>query len=248
MFLVQMDSESVPVAKASPEEVGVTGITKMESVLRLKGMENCGQAIYGQAPFVEDNDHPEVRDDAFIELIGGREVYPPTPSPDRDSSEPPSSSDQSEELDSILDCRTPSGNIFDPFAPGPEELVFAPRKKMLKGTQVPPRRQLNFNDCGDSNQQVKHNVAEDAVEEDDLLELFFRSFLELIVLNRIQETSVKNFPLHGDTSECLKTPILLPLLTGVAGTCPPAPRREAANSRTFRLGVCRKLEFGTGLT
>ncbi|XP_064987205.1 uncharacterized protein LOC135581248 isoform X2 [Musa acuminata AAA Group] len=215
MFLVQMDSESVPVAKASPVEVDVTGITKMESVLRLKGMENCGQAIYGQAPFVEDNDHPEVRDDAFIELIGGREVYPPTPSPDRDSSEPPSSSDQSEELDSILDCRTPSGNIFDPFAPGPEELVFAPRKKMLKGTQVPPRRQLNFNDCGDSNQQ---------------------------------ETSVKNFPLHGDTSECLKTPILLPLLTGVAGTCPPAPRREAANSRTFRLGVCRKLEFGTGLT
>ncbi|XP_018674625.2 uncharacterized protein LOC103999875 isoform X2 [Musa acuminata AAA Group] len=189
MFLVQMDSECVPVAKASPEEVDVTGITKMESMLRLKGMENCGQAIYGQAPFVGDNDHPEVRDDAFIELIGGREVYPPTPSPDRDSSEPPSSSDQSEELDSILDCRTPSGNVFDPFAPGPEELVFAPRKKMLKGTQVPPRRQLNFNDCGDSNQQVKHNVAEDAVEEDDLLELFFRSFLELIVLNRIQETS-----------------------------------------------------------
>ncbi|URE44965.1 hypothetical protein MUK42_01501 [Musa troglodytarum] len=44
--------------------------------------------------------------------------------------------------------------MFDPFAPGPEELVFAPKKKMLKGTQVPPRRQLNFNDCGDSNQQV----------------------------------------------------------------------------------------------
>ncbi|RRT43060.1 hypothetical protein B296_00045174 [Ensete ventricosum] len=93
----------------------------------------------------------------------------------------------------------------------PEE----PKKKMLKGTQVPPGRQLNFNDCGDSNEQVKHNVAEDAVEEDHLLELFFRSFLEPIVLNRIPATSVKNSRLHGDTSECLKTPIPLPLLTGV---------------------------------
>ncbi|URE46096.1 hypothetical protein MUK42_15436 [Musa troglodytarum] len=201
-----MDSESVPVAKASSEEVDVTGITKMESVIRWKEVENGGQAIYGQAPLVEDNDHPEVRDDAFIEIIGGRKVYPATPSPDRDSSELPSSYDQSEELDSILDCRTPTENMFDPFAPGPEELVFAPKKKMLKGTQVPPRRQLNFNDCGDSNQQIK-------------------------------ETSVKNVPLHGDTCECLKTPISLPLLTGVAGTCPPAPRREAAKSRTFRLGA-----------
>ncbi|CAL9098069.1 unnamed protein product [Musa textilis] len=248
MSLVQMDSESVPVAKASSEEVDVTGITKMESVIRWKEVENGGQAIFGQAPLVEDNDHPEVRDDAFIEIIGGRKVYPATPSPDRDSSELPSSYDQSEELDSILDCRTPTENMFDPFAPGPEELVFAPKKKMLKGTLVPPRRQLNFNDCGDSNQQVKHNVAEDGVEEDHLLELFFRSFLELIVLNQIKETSVKNVPLHGDICECLKTPISLPLLTGVAGTCPPAPRREAAKSRTFRLGVCRKLEFGTRWT
>uniref|UniRef100_A0ACD5YK38 Uncharacterized protein n=1 Tax=Avena sativa TaxID=4498 RepID=A0ACD5YK38_AVESA len=44
-----------------------------------------------------------------------------------------------------LDCQTPRGNIFDPFAPGPEEAgCGAPKKKLVRGSEALSRRKLNF--------------------------------------------------------------------------------------------------------
>ncbi|KAF0918580.1 hypothetical protein E2562_025172 [Oryza meyeriana var. granulata] len=40
-------------------------------------------------------------------------------------------------------CQTPRESIFDPFAPGPEEVACAP-KKVIRATEVPLRRQLSF--------------------------------------------------------------------------------------------------------
>lgn len=209
-------------------------MVEMESLIKV---ESGGHKIYGQAPLMENNSHSEDQDDASVELIGGKEVYPATPPPNRENLGFTTSSDQSEEPDSILGCRTPTKNIFDPFAPGSEELVVAPKKKMVKGKmQIPSRRQLNFDDyhCDSSRK--------DAAEEDeDLLESFFRSFLELIISNHMQEISARKFPF----GECIRTPISLPWLTGIAGTCPPAPRRQPGRSRQFGPEICRKLDFET---
>ncbi|CAL9111814.1 unnamed protein product [Musa acuminata var. zebrina] len=209
-------------------------MVEMESVIKV---ESGGHKIYGQTPLMENNSHSEDRDDASVELIGRREVYPAIPPPNRQNLGFTTSSDQSEEPDSILGCQTPTKNIFDPFAPGSEELVVAPKKKIVKGKmQIPSRRQLNFDDYhSDSSRK------DAAKEDEDLLELVFRSFLELIVSNHIQEISAGKLPF----GECIRTPISLPWLTGIAGTCPPAPRRQPGRSRQFGPEICRKLDFET---
>ncbi|WOL04858.1 hypothetical protein Cni_G13580 [Canna indica] len=201
-------------------------------------VENGSQKIFGQAPFMENNGHGHGCHDA---VVVGREVYPATPSPERESLELSSSSDRSEEHDSS--CQTPTKNIFDPFAPGPEELAFAPKKKILKETLMPLRRQLKFLDCGNSAQNAKDLFSEDAAEEDRLLELVFESFLELIISNQLLEISATKL-----SDECFRTPTSLPLLTGIAETCPPAPKREPVKARKFAPALCRKLEFETNLS
>ncbi|KAF0916541.1 hypothetical protein E2562_007618 [Oryza meyeriana var. granulata] len=46
--------------------------------------------------------------------------------------------------DPTYGCQTPRESFFDPFAPGPEELACAPKKKVIRATEVPSRRQLSF--------------------------------------------------------------------------------------------------------
>ncbi|EES12417.2 hypothetical protein BDA96_06G142500 [Sorghum bicolor] len=61
-----------------------------------------------------------------------------------------------------LGCETPRESIFDPFAPGPEEAACAPKKKMARGVEVPPRRKLNFDSDGplDGQQETGKNVTD----------------------------------------------------------------------------------------
>ncbi|CAN6330967.1 unnamed protein product [Urochloa humidicola] len=51
--------------------------------------------------------------------------------------------------DSIsLGCETPRESIFDPFAPGPDVVAWAPKKQVIRGAEVPSRRKLNFDSDG----------------------------------------------------------------------------------------------------
>ncbi|KAM0941129.1 putative cyclin-dependent protein kinase inhibitor SMR11/SMR16 [Dioscorea sansibarensis] len=158
-------------------------------------------------------------------------------SPDQDTLEI-SSLDQTED-DLISGCQTPTGNIFDPFALGPEELMCcAPKKKLLKEVRAPLRRQLNFDSCIDS---------DDAAEEELLLDSVYRSFLEVIVANQVKEIYGEDLivepHLEGHQMEGFQTPTSLPLLTGIAETCPPAPVRPVLKTRKISLDICKKLEF-----
>ncbi|XP_066349168.1 uncharacterized protein [Miscanthus floridulus] len=61
-----------------------------------------------------------------------------------------------------LGCETPRESIFDPFAPGPEEAACAPKKKVARGAEVPPRRKLNFDSDGplDGQEETGKNVTD----------------------------------------------------------------------------------------
>ncbi|PAN16633.1 hypothetical protein PAHAL_3G073400 [Panicum hallii] len=43
-----------------------------------------------------------------------------------------------------LGCETPRESIFDPFAPGPDVVAWAPKKQVIRGAEVTSRRKLNF--------------------------------------------------------------------------------------------------------
>nr|CAD1817446.1 unnamed protein product [Ananas comosus var. bracteatus] len=159
----------------------------------------------------------------------------------------PSSSPCKIEDDLVVGCQTPTESIFDPFAPGPDELAFAPKKKMMKGTLVPLRRQLNFDLNGIAAKNLEMDFSGDAEEEDRIIELVCKSFLELIISNQVQEINAQNFPTEPSRSEGFKTPVSCPLLNGVADTCPAAPIRPNLKSKRLSPGICRKLDFGSNL-
>ncbi|XP_074585788.1 uncharacterized protein LOC141841515 [Curcuma longa] len=237
-----MDSEALKAR--SFEKIGASESDEMEiiemgSLIKVGEMANTGREVSGHTPSIEDDYCIEGCDGAVVEFIDGMEVCPATPSSERDSMDL-SCSDQSEEREAISIVLTPLKSIFDPFAPAPEELVVAPMKRTLKSMQIPHLRKLKLYDCGDSTQTECH-----APEEDQLLELLSQTFFELIVSSQLQEISACKL-LDQDQQEHSKyanTPLSLSLLTGIAETCPPAPKREPAESTKLDPGVCRQLDF-----
>ena len=188
---------------------------------------------------------PLVKESNGIRLNnGGGESCPITPSPDGETVEISSASDQTNEPEILSDCETPIGSLFNPFAPGPEEFALAPKKKMMREFKIPIRRQLNFDICCDFEEKVESVIS---CEEDDILESVCKSFLELIVSNQLKEICsedlVEEDMSSDDTSVGFKTPTSMPLLTGIAETCPDAPMRPSFKSRKMDQNICRKLEF-----
>ncbi|KAG6485420.1 uncharacterized protein LOC122007820 [Zingiber officinale] len=225
-----MESEALKTPsfeKVRSSESDGMGIVKTGSLTKVEEV-NGGQNVYGLDP--------------SIEFIDGKEVCPATPSTDRESLDLPCSPDRSEDQETFSGSQTPKEHIFDPFAPLPQELLFAPKKKTPEGTHIPLRRQLNFDDCGDLG-QIKDNV-----RDDELSELVYQSFLELIVSSQLHGISAHKKSDPYKNSDHLNTPVSAAFLTGIAETCPPAPKRQPAKSRKCNPGVCRKLDFSGSLT
>lgn len=174
---------------------------------------------------------------------GVGELCPRTPSPEGECMEISSASNQMDDLEVLSDCETPTGVLFDPFAPGPEELVLAPKKKMTREFKIPTRRQLNFDICSDE------ETSESTVSDDEsyILESICQSLLELVVSYQLEEICneifVEKDNLSDKTSDGFKTPTSLPLLTGIAETCPDTPKRPNYKSRRIDKSFSRKLEF-----
>ena len=143
-----------------------------------------------------------------------------------------------------LGCETPRESIFDPFAPGPEEAACAPKKKVARGAEVPPRRKLNF-DSGDYPVKRLSFDWSDSDEEDQYLQVIHKMILDLLILDgpldRQEETgkTVTDPSLH----ESCKTPDLKPLLTGIGSTCPDATLIPSLKVLKLSPGICRKIDF-----
>ncbi|XP_072975726.1 uncharacterized protein [Typha angustifolia] len=220
------------------------GALKLGSEAMVRSHENYIDIVLSQTPCLKKNRDTE---DIDVKICNcDNRMGPETPFPDRETLEPSDSSDKTEE-DFILGCQTPSESIFDPFAPGPEELAFAPKKKMMKGTQYPLRRQLNFDIYDACVKNLESNITEDAEEEDRFVELVCKSFLDLIISNQLKEISDQMFLSEPSPSECFKTPTSTPILCGIADTCPAAPLRQTLKSKRVGQGICRKLDFGSNI-
>jgi hypothetical protein len=145
----------------------------------------------------------------------------------------------------VLDsgCRTPPEFIFNPFAPGPEELCLAPKRK--KGTSNPLRRQLSVGfDLSFPMIDLENEFEEFEKEE---IQNICKSFLDLIISDVLEICEEKQL-LEKEEEDAFKTPTKMPLLTGFADMCPGAPIRPSLKVQSnLKPEMCRKLNFDSDL-
>ncbi|KAI4318912.1 hypothetical protein MLD38_032567 [Melastoma candidum] len=132
---------------------------------------------------------------------------------------------------------TPKGSVFNPL--GGEEgdaLQATHSKKLLDAISGRVAQHLNFG-CP----IVEMEDGTQATDE-DIVEWVYKNLLEAIALLQAEEilacVSSPGIVLSG-----CKTPTLLPLLNGIADTCPGAPVKRSMKSRFVDWGLRRKLEF-----
>ncbi|XP_068668868.1 unknown protein 1-like [Aristolochia californica] len=139
-----------------------------------------------------------------------------------------SDSDATEWTGPTPDICTPRSHVFNSFAPGPEELALAPRKKPLGESSSRVARKLKFDS---DSRSLEKGVGGDESRE---------SILEAMV----DEISSKNLPPENGPFVQFETPKHLPRLTGIAETCPEAPMKPLGRSKALTdTSLCRKLEF-----
>jgi hypothetical protein len=143
-----------------------------------------------------------------------------------------------------LGCQTPRANIFDPFAPGPEDCG-APKKMLVRGAEALSRRKLIF-EADDFPVRRLSDEFDDSEEEELYLQGICKMFLGLIFSNQaLEATQDREDLIDAIPPESYKTPESQPRLTGIADTCPDAPVRPSLKMLKLSPGICRKLDFGS---
>ncbi|PKU78097.1 uncharacterized protein LOC110104556 [Dendrobium catenatum] len=155
-----------------------------------------------------------------------------------------SSSDQTEDDEMVLEIETPTKSIFDPFAPGTDDLMLAPKKKKLRNSYVPFRRRLDFNAGSESKENVEGDSVKDFDEEEQIFESVFNSLFEMIISIQLKEISAETMVTDSDLAEDCKTPLSLTLLSSNTEACPPAPMKPKLILERQSHNLCRKLDFG----
>ena len=146
--------------------------------------------------------------------------------------------------------RTPKDGVFDPFAPGPEEMLLAPMcKKLVKKPQKIVARRLDFHhddyDGGgdDSPKSEEDGTELETLYEKTVLDAVYGTLLEAIVLKQTEDFLAENSPSVSESLSATPTSPP-PSLTRIAETCPRAPMKAIpGKSRNIDPGLCRKLEF-----
>ncbi|KAM0064556.1 putative cyclin-dependent protein kinase inhibitor SMR11/SMR16 [Helianthus debilis subsp. tardiflorus] len=144
---------------------------------------------------------------------------------------------------------TPKDVVFDPFAPGPDSLMLAPRSvKYLQESRSYVERRLNFNSMKTKNDCEL--VSKSALEDDMLLvEAVYDSLLECIISKQAEDILGEISAVDSSSSSSSRSPDALmtpfgPRLTGIAETCPDAPLKPVVKkSRYIDHSLCRKLEL-----
>lgn len=136
--------------------------------------------------------------------------------------------------------RTPKDDVFDPFAPGSDDMALAPlcNKDLLVSKGIVARR-LDFDS---SLEIVKEEAGVKCLSDEQMLESVYQNLLEVIVSKQTEGLLSGISVVDCDSDGC-KTPLSEPRLSGVADTCPGAPIKAAAKPRNIDLGLCRKLDF-----
>ncbi|KAL8135078.1 cyclin-dependent protein kinase inhibitor SMR11 [Apium graveolens] len=142
---------------------------------------------------------------------------------------------------------TPKDGFFDPFAPGVDDLMLAPRSsKYFSEPRSSAARSLNFGAL--LKVAIEGNCESDVetiLEEEKLLEILYDDLLEVILSTQVasiqQGTSLDEVLGKHTVLDGYKTPELL--IRGAADSCPPAPLKFGRKLVNINKGLCRKLEF-----
>lgn len=146
--------------------------------------------------------------------------------------------------------RTPKDGVFDPFAPGPEEMLLAPLcKRLVKKSQKIVARRLDFlddgddDDDGDDSKSGEESKDLEIIFEKTILDAVYGTLLKAIVLKHTEDFIAEHSP--SESENLLAAPTSPPpSLNWIAETCPGAPMKAmAGKSRNIDPGLCRKLEF-----
>lgn len=139
--------------------------------------------------------------------------------------------------------RTPKDGVFDPFAPGPDDLALAPqcRKYVSKSRSVVARRlSFDFSVKVLDDKDCRNDAL--SISDEEIVEAMYESLLDTIVSCQTEIVLAEISSLEWDSNNC-RTPPSAPHLSGVAETCPGAPLRPAGKSRKIDLALCRRLQF-----
>ncbi|KAM1160027.1 hypothetical protein ACFX13_033882 [Malus domestica] len=138
--------------------------------------------------------------------------------------------------------RTPVDDVFDPFAPGREDLAKAPQcKKYVSKCRGMVARQLNF----DSPVQISEDEVltyVESISDEEMFEAVYKNLLEAIVSEQTEGAIAERSRKDCVSDDCV-TPRPEPRQTGAAETCPGAPLRPSGKSRNIDMRLIRKLEF-----
>lgn len=170
-----------------------------------------------------------------ITLLNNNKVASFDPNSDRDR-------DDEDQFVCIGSPRTPKDDVFDPFAPGPDDLALAPFcNKYLHVSKGIIARRLNF-DFSSIGTLEEEEAGAQSLSDEEMLESVYENLLEVIVSK--QTEGLLSGISHDDCdSDGFKTPPSAPRLSGVADTCPGAPMKPTGKPRKIDLGLCRKLDF-----
>ncbi|KAJ6407617.1 hypothetical protein OIU84_010997 [Salix udensis] len=155
-----------------------------------------------------------------------------------------SKTNKSEDLfDNFSSPRTPEDGVFDPFAPGHEDNVLAPRcKKYYDEARASVGCRLNFTSSSRALRNGSFGDDAEFLSDEEMFESVYESLLEAIVLKQTEGALEEMSKLQWGSDDCT-TPPAAPKLTRIPDTCPGAPLKQKGKSRIIDLGLCRKLEF-----
>ncbi|GAU37161.1 hypothetical protein TSUD_391500 [Trifolium subterraneum] len=134
--------------------------------------------------------------------------------------------------------RTPKDVVFDPFAP-PTKDAHHTHSKYLDEFRTSVVRRLCFRSSA-------HDA--DSLSDQHIFESIYNNLLHFILFKQMEEEllpPMSNLQRYdSDDDECKSPPSML-RFTGIAHTCPPAPRKlkPANQPKIIQLELCKKLEF-----
>ncbi|XP_027336688.1 cyclin-dependent protein kinase inhibitor SMR11-like [Abrus precatorius] len=130
--------------------------------------------------------------------------------------------------------RTPKDGVFDPFAPGPDNMARAPHSnKYLDEYRTTVARRLNFHSSFDADVE--------SLSDEDMVESVYENLLQVIVSKQAEAAWLLS-QMSNHSDDC-KTPPCPLRFTGISDTCPGAPMKPAGKPRNIQVGLCKKLEF-----
>ncbi|XP_044472898.1 cyclin-dependent protein kinase inhibitor SMR11-like [Mangifera indica] len=187
----------------------------------------------------------EAKRSTKVPCFGAKTARQDNPVASVDDSSPCAKTSRKEEPDTCADDsspRTPNDVVFDPFAPGPDNMAMAPLcKKYLYQMRTSVARRLKFESS--FNMMEDNTCVNDAesISDEEMFESVYNNLLEAIVSKQTEGLLAEISNTEWDSNYC-KTP---PghRLNGIAKTCPGAPMKPPAKSRNIDLGLCRKLKF-----